>query len=240
MLRVPSRSFSQALHLMNKRRRINKIIFFAFAFLFCSVSRGQKDSVAIGRIKVTRLSDTIYVKVLTDWRVSRNNGQANLSNTLFSRREYKFVETSSLSADRHEDIPPSPKGADEIFDFNTYFKMHPATRNIRLRKGESDIVTYYVTVNRFGRVRFTDSKPVERLGDTMVVYTDVLKTKYKIDVVHVKTKLAFNDLAKKRWKSAKIKILKKHPSKHRRKYKQYRGFTKGTIQVVYSSIPFKE
>jgi hypothetical protein len=134
-----------------------------------------------------------------------------------------------------------PQSDSENFDYGEFFRKNAFTKNIKMRKGESDTVSFYVSVDNYGKVKFENVLPIEKLGDTTVVYSDAItKMKYKVDVSHVKTTSAFSELTNKNWVPAKIDKLKKHPSKHKVKYTSSAGYTKGIITVMYSSSPFKD
>jgi len=206
-------------------------------FLFSFVGAAQSDSL-IGTIKVSKYADSVYVKASVDWKISQKSVNSDFSFTSFYKINKKTTVMQPQANNLLVVLAPSPEEEAVDFDFAKYFQSNPFTKQIKLRNGESEAVTIYFTVSKFGRIRFADAVPVEKLGDTIVVYTNGMKEKYKIDVAHVKTKKAFAALASSRWRAAKIKELKKHPSKRRIKYKKYRGFTEGTLTVNYSSVPF--
>jgi hypothetical protein len=209
-------------------------------FLFCSSGYAQIDSSGNkGTIKIAKYSDTLFIKVVADWSICHKSTNADLTFTSFSKIARKTEKMGPQNNLYKVVKGPSPDHSIENFDFEAYFRTNHFTKEIKLRKGEEDVVNYYVTVNKLGQVRFCDALPVEKLGDTMVVYTDYSKTKYKIDIVHRKTYKAFAELAESRWRPAKISELKRHPSKRRVKYRKSTGYTYGTISIMYSSMPFK-
>lgn len=220
---------------------MKKIKLLGFTLLFTSLVVAQNDSSKrVGTIKISKISDTLYIQVSVDWKISHKSADGDFTFTSISKVNEKINQMGPQNNDMRTVIAPSPNHSNEKFDFENYFQKNRFTKQIKLRKGESDIVTYYVSVNKFGRVHFFDPSPVEKLGDTIVVYTNDLKKEYKVDVVHEKTKKAFVELTKSRWRPAKIKELKKHPSKRSHKYRRSTGFTQGTITIQYSSSPFKD
>ncbi|MGZ4078220.1 MAG: hypothetical protein ACXVDW_12120, partial [Bacteroidia bacterium] len=192
---------------------MKKLKLFVLAFLFIPFCKAQHDSVSnIGTIKVSKFSDTVYIKVLTDWKISRKSENGDLSFTSFSKIGQKTEIFSPQNNTLAIVIAPSPQQLTDSFGLTNYFQNNSFIKSIKLRKEESDVVNLHVTVNKFGRVRFYDPMPVGKLGNATVVYTDNLKKEYKVDVVHVKTKKAFIELAKTRWQPATIKKLKQHPT----------------------------
>jgi len=191
-----------------------------------------------GTIKIAKMLDSTIISVKVNF-VVYDHKKSNVSSTYFENP--KWVETSIPvnTTDRIKTLPPNPSSNFDKFDYTEYFRRNAYTKDIKMRQGECDTVTFIVFVDNFGKVKFNDASPMEVLGDTVVVFTDYRKIKYKIDVSHLRTRKALDELTFDKWTPAIILRLKKHPSKYKEKYTTSIGYAQGTIQVVYSCVTFR-
>jgi hypothetical protein len=211
-------------------KRVIVVISLAYNVFTCF---GQNDSASrYGTIKISKSSDTLFVKSFTDFNVYYNDPVNSLSYDDFIlsvsrstpvKRSARFLISEAL--------PKNTK--DSVYDFATYFRNHELIKKIRLKKEETDTVRFLVYVNNKGVVKFMDLAHMENHGKDRWVY-DRKKKEYKVDVVHVKTAQAFEQLTSVPWVPAKIKTLKKHPSKHKVKYASEDGFMQGILTIIYS------
>lgn len=191
-----------------------------------------------GTIRIAKMQDSTSISAKASF-VVYNHTKSNVSDTYFENP--KWIESSIPvnTSDRIKIIPPNPFGSFQNFDYTEYFRGNAYTKGVKMRHGECDTVTFIVFVDNFGNVKFNDAAPVEVLGDATVVFTDYRKIKYKMDVSHIRTRKAFDALVIEKWTPAKILLLKKHPSKHKEKYTSSNGYAQGTIQIIYTSVSYR-
>jgi hypothetical protein len=183
-------------------------------------------------IKIGKSEKGLFIKTYTDFNIYYNDPQHSLtySDFVLSMNQNNPVKRSA----RFVTIEAQPVNSkDSVFDYTGYFMDHPGIKNIRLQKDETDTVRLLIYVDVKGIVKYLDLSPMEWHGDDLWVY-DMKGHEYKIDVVHQKTKAAFDQLTAKPWHAARIKTLKKQPSKHRIKYDSVDGYMQGILTIIYS------
>lgn len=214
-------------------KRLILIIYFFYSSAICY---SQTDSLSWhGTIKIGKSGDKVYITSYTDFYIYYNDPVNEMSYEDFVlnmnqrnpvKRSARFLITEAL-----------PKHAkDTVFDYTTYFEGHELIKNISMKKDESDTVRLLIYVDSKGVVKFLDLSPMEKRGNDLWVY-DMKRKEYKVDIVHVKTREAFNQLTSTTWIPAKIKTLKKHPSKHKKKYDLSEGYMQGILTIIYSGSP---
>ena len=217
--------------------KVKKYFFFYFLFHACIAFTQTDTNQLRGTIKISKHKDSTYIQAYATFKVfPEQSKKSDISYMTY----VQWVQASnpSYAGDRIKITDPVPINGK--FDYTAYFQNNVYSKNIKMREGECDTVNFFVTVDKSGTVNFRDILPVEKLGDATVVYSDMSKRKYKVDVSHVKTSYALEGLEKIKWIPAKIQRLKPHPSKHKEKYTSSEGYAQGILTVIYSSSPFKE
>jgi hypothetical protein len=200
----------------------------------------QMDSLSkSGTIKISKPEGKVFVRTFSNFHIYYNDpvNVLTYSDFILNVNQNRPVKTSP----RFITIEALPKTADNdtLFDFTSYFLNNKFIQTIRLQKEETDTVRLLIYVDKKGITKYLDLSPVEHHGEDVWIY-DMKKREYKIDVVHEKTKLAFNKLIADKWSPAKIKTLKKQPSKHKIPYDVTDGYMQGILTIIYSGIPFND
>lgn len=208
--------------------------------LFCNtiLSIAQSDSSSThGTIKISKPEGRLYIKTYTDFHVYYNDpvNALSYSDFVLSIEQQNPVKRSGRFIIM-EAIPKISK--DTMFNYTDYFSSNELIKKIRLQSDETDTVRLLIYVDIKGVVKYTDLAPKEKHGEDIWVY-DMRKHEYKIDVVHDKTNKVFNELILEGWNPAKIKTLKKYPSKHKVKYDSTDAYMQGILTIIYSGAPFR-
>lgn len=208
------------------------LVFFIFVF-FKSFS--QKDTVLQhATIKVSKPKDTIYIIAYTNFYVYFNKPNTDLSyKDYILQMQQKSIKAATSNRLLITDAKPKKDTARQ-FNYTAYFKNNHFTKDIKMRKNESDTVNLLVFVSNKGEVKYFDLSTVEKKGNSYIVYNNS-KSEYKEDVCHIKTRNAFNELINDNWQPAIISTLKKHPSKKKKKYNVSKGYSEGILTIIYSS-----
>lgn len=217
--------------------------YIAVTIVFISISTtslfSQTDSIPKhNTIKVVKQKDSVYVKAQTNFFVYYDNPGSKLS-----YRDYVMLlqsYSSSRNTERLKINDAKPKTNSDIpFDYASYFQNNHFTKDIKLQKGETEMVKLLVYVTKNGEVKFIDTDSVGNAKDVDYLYSKD-RRQFKQDATHVKTQNAFKELITQKWEPAIIRSLKTHPSKRKNKYKISKGYSEGILTIIYSSEPIEK
>jgi hypothetical protein len=216
---------------------MNKLILI-ITYLICNslICIAQEDSLSKhGVIKISKPEEKLYIQTFSNFHIYYNDpvNALTYSDFVLENTRNKPVKNSPRFITT-EALPNATN--DSIFDYTSYFSNHELIKSIRLRKDETDTVRLLIYVDIKGVVKYSDLTVMEKKGNDLWVY-DRKKKEYKIDAVHEKTRSAFNELTSNKWVPAKIKTLKKHPSKYKEKYESVDGYMEGVLFIIYSGYP---
>ncbi len=209
---------------------------FLFLFIINSALWSQTDSIPKHKtIKVFRPNDSTYIKAFTDFFVYYDNPGSALTYRDYVMFIHRY--SSARNSERLKITDTRPKGNAALpFDYTFYFQNNHFTKDIKMRKQETDTVKLLVYVSNKGGVNYMDLAPMEVSGNRLRVY-NMDRTEYKEDVVHLKTQNAFKELLNSKWEPAIIAALRTHPSKRKNKYKVTNAYSEGILTIIYSSYP---